>query len=82
MKSIIAANHPPIQPELETLMKDRMKSTQFPTYLGLVLEEVRRDYARMRLPYRPELDQAVLVTDSTELAINVNTPQELEKELA
>jgi len=58
MKSIIAANHSPIPPELETLMKDRMKSTQFPTFLGLILEEVRRDYARMRLPYRPELDQA------------------------
>jgi uncharacterized protein (TIGR00369 family) len=29
----------------------------FPTVVGLRLEEVRRDYARMRLPYRPELNQ-------------------------
>ena len=30
----------------------------FPTLVGLELEEVRTDYARMRLPYRPELLQA------------------------
>jgi acyl-coenzyme A thioesterase PaaI-like protein len=29
----------------------------FPTLVGLELEEVRTDYARMRLPYRPELDR-------------------------
>ncbi len=29
----------------------------FPTFLGLVLEEVRTDYARMRLPFRPEIEQ-------------------------
>jgi uncharacterized protein (TIGR00369 family) len=31
--------------------------TYFPSYLGLQLEEVRTDYARMRLPFRPELEQ-------------------------
>ena len=29
----------------------------FPTLVGLQLEEVRTDYARMRLPYRPDLEQ-------------------------
>jgi uncharacterized protein (TIGR00369 family) len=29
----------------------------FPQFLGLVLEEVRTDYARMRLAYRPEFRQ-------------------------
>jgi len=29
----------------------------FPGYVGLRLEEVRLDYARMRLPHRRELDQ-------------------------
>ncbi|MBC8292808.1 MAG: PaaI family thioesterase [Proteobacteria bacterium] len=29
----------------------------FPSYLGLILEEVRADYARMRLPFRAELTQ-------------------------
>lgn len=29
----------------------------FPSLVGLVVEELRVDYARMRLPYRPELRQ-------------------------
>ena len=29
----------------------------FPTLIGLVVEEVRVDYCRMRLPFRPELQQ-------------------------
>ena len=29
----------------------------FPTFVGLVVEDIRTDYCRMRLPYRPELDQ-------------------------
>jgi len=29
----------------------------FPGLLGLQVEEVRRDYCRMRLPFRPELEQ-------------------------
>lgn len=31
--------------------------TYFPSLVGLRVEEVRYDYCRMRLPYRPELDQ-------------------------
>jgi acyl-coenzyme A thioesterase PaaI-like protein len=29
----------------------------YPKFLGLKYEEVRKGYARMRLPYRPELNQ-------------------------
>jgi uncharacterized protein (TIGR00369 family) len=29
----------------------------FPSLVGLVVEEIRTDYCRMRLPYRPELRQ-------------------------
>jgi uncharacterized protein (TIGR00369 family) len=29
----------------------------FPSFVGIVLEEVRTDYCRIRLPHRPELDQ-------------------------
>lgn len=29
----------------------------FPTLVGIEVEELRRDYARMRLPWRPELNQ-------------------------
>jgi uncharacterized protein (TIGR00369 family) len=33
------------------------ETTYFPSFLGMKLEELRQDYARMRLPYRPELRQ-------------------------
>jgi uncharacterized protein (TIGR00369 family) len=29
----------------------------FPSLVGIQVEEVRRDYCRMRLPFRPELEQ-------------------------
>src|SRR3546814_16899093 len=29
----------------------------FPKFMGLQLEEIRTDYARMRLPFRPEPEQ-------------------------
>ncbi|MEZ5237905.1 MAG: PaaI family thioesterase [Microthrixaceae bacterium] len=29
----------------------------FPQHVGIEVEELRRDYARMRLPWRPELNQ-------------------------
>jgi len=31
--------------------------TYYPVLLGIVVEEVRTDYCRMRLPYRPEIEQ-------------------------
>lgn len=31
--------------------------TYFPNLVGIEVEELRRDYARMRLPWRPELNQ-------------------------
>jgi uncharacterized protein (TIGR00369 family) len=33
-------------------------STTYPMLLGLVVEDIRRDYCRMRLPFRAELLQA------------------------
>jgi uncharacterized protein (TIGR00369 family) len=45
----------------------------FPGYVGLVLEEVRQDYARMRLPHRRELDQAQGVMHGGALATLVDT---------
>ncbi|MFV0316187.1 MAG: PaaI family thioesterase [Microthrixaceae bacterium] len=32
-------------------------ATYFPQLVGIEVEELRRDYARMRLPWRPELNQ-------------------------
>ena len=45
----------------------------FPTFVGLVLEEVRRDYARMRLPYRSELNQPVGVVHGGAIATLIDT---------
>ncbi len=36
----------------------RSQTVNFPTLLGVVVEEVRLDYCRMRLPFRTELLQA------------------------
>ena len=49
----------PLEPELQARW-DRFghwERTYYPTLLGLVVEEVRHGYSRMRLPHRPELEQ-------------------------
>jgi uncharacterized protein (TIGR00369 family) len=45
----------------------------FPTLIGLELEEVRTDYARMRLPYRAELDQPAGVVHGGAIATLIDT---------
>ena len=45
----------------------------FPSFLGLVVEELRTDYTRMRLPYRPELDQPAGVIHGGALASLIDT---------
>jgi uncharacterized protein (TIGR00369 family) len=45
----------------------------FPRLVGLVFEDMRMDYARMRLPYRPELNQPGGVVHGGALATLVDT---------
>jgi len=45
----------------------------FPGLVGLKLEEVRRDYSRMRLPFRPELRQPGGVVHGGALATLIDT---------
>lgn len=45
----------------------------FPSFVGLTVDEVRLDYCRMRLPYRPELDQPAGVVHGGALATLVDT---------
>jgi uncharacterized protein (TIGR00369 family) len=45
----------------------------FPQVVGLVLEEVRTDYSRMRLPYRPELRQPGGVVHGGAIATMIDT---------
>ncbi|HEX8581509.1 MAG TPA: PaaI family thioesterase [Acidimicrobiales bacterium] len=45
----------------------------FPQLVGLRVEEVRTDYCRMRLPYRPELDQPAGVVHGGAIATLIDT---------
>ena len=47
--------------------------TYFPTVVGLEVDEIRSDYARMRLPYRPELNQPAGVVHGGALATLIDT---------
>jgi uncharacterized protein (TIGR00369 family) len=45
----------------------------FPTHVGLVLEDVRAGYSRLRLPVRPEVAQAAGVVHGGALATLIDT---------
>lgn len=45
----------------------------FPSLVGLQLEEARLDYARMRLPFRPELNQPAGVVHGGAIATLIDT---------
>ncbi len=47
--------------------------TYFPNVVGLEVEELRTDYARMRLPYRPELNQPAGVVHGGAIATLIDT---------
>ena len=47
--------------------------TYFPQVVGLEVEELRTDYARMRLPYRPELNQPAGVVHGGAIATLIDT---------
>lgn len=45
----------------------------FPSFVGLEIEEMRTDYCRMRLPFRPELEQPAGVVHGGALATLADT---------
>lgn len=45
----------------------------FPNLVGIEVDELRRDYARMRLPWRPELNQATGLMHGGAIATLVDT---------
>jgi uncharacterized protein (TIGR00369 family) len=47
--------------------------TYFPNLVGLQVEELRTDYCRMRLPYRPELEQVAGVVHGGAIATLIDT---------
>jgi len=51
----------------------RWERTYFPKLVGLVVEEHKVDYCRMRLPYRPELEQVAGVVHGGAIATLIDT---------
>ena len=47
--------------------------TYFPSVVGLVVEEVRTDYCRMRMPFRPELQQPAGIVHGGAIATLIDT---------
>jgi uncharacterized protein (TIGR00369 family) len=48
-------------------------TTWYPKFLGIEVEEIRRDYCRMRLPYRPEFRQPAGVVHGGAIASILDT---------
>ena len=74
--SMIAERFAPIPPERAALWTAFFSTggpPLFPALVGLLLEEVRTDYARMRLPYRPQLNQPAGVLHGGALATLIDT---------
>lgn len=65
----------PLPPEARELWGSfgNWQRIYFPSHLGIEVEELRRDYARMRLPYRPELEQPAGVLHGGAIASLIDT---------
>lgn len=70
-----AAQFAPLPPQRLARWENfaRWKTVFFPQFLGLVVDELRTDYARMRLPYRPEFLQPAGVWHGGTIATLVDT---------
>lgn len=66
---------PPLPPEREAIWSKfgKWDTVWFPTFLGVEVEELRQDYARMRLPYRPEFRQPAGVVHGGVIASMIDT---------
>jgi uncharacterized protein (TIGR00369 family) len=70
-----AAQFPPLPPQRYARWKNfaQWETVFFPQFLGLIVEELRTDYARMRLPYRPEFLQPAGVWHGGAIATLIDT---------
>lgn len=66
---------PPMAPNRAAIWSrfGKWDTVWFPMFLGIQLEELRQDYARMRLPYRPEFRQPAGVVHGGVIASMVDT---------
>jgi uncharacterized protein (TIGR00369 family) len=67
--------HPPLAPGRAELWRrfGEWDERYFPNVVGLEVEDLRSDYARMRLPYRPELRQPAGVVHGGAIATLIDT---------
>ncbi len=73
---LAAARFPALPPERAERWAGFLRwedQTYFPVLVGLQMEELRLGYARMRLPYRPELLQPAGVVHGGALATLIDT---------
>ncbi len=66
----------PLRPEVAARWADFLLwpgKVYFPSHIGLVKEEVRVDYARLRLPYRPEFEQPAAVVHGGAISTLIDT---------
>lgn len=70
-----ADQHEPLPPERAQFWSrfGHWEERYFPTVVGLQTDEIRLDYARLRLPYRPELRQPVGVVHGGAIATLIDT---------
>lgn len=70
-----AEQYAPLDPDVARVWAKFPKwdRTYFPSFVGLEVEELRQDYCRMRLPYRPELEQPAGVVHGGALATLIDT---------
>ncbi|MBI3769977.1 MAG: PaaI family thioesterase [Deltaproteobacteria bacterium] len=74
MSTVLAERFSPLPPERAALWRDFGKGEAlFPALVGIVIEEVRLDYARMRLPFRPQLNQPAGVVHGGAIATLIDT---------
>ena len=57
----------------EEALKLFMSKAPFPSFMNLSYEEIRLDYARMRLPYRPEIRQPAGMVHGGAIATLIDT---------
>ncbi len=68
-----AERYEKLEPGREQRLIQMMSYAPFPSYLGICFEEVRKEYGRARLPYRPELNQPAGMVHGGVLATLIDT---------
>jgi uncharacterized protein (TIGR00369 family) len=70
-----ASQHPPLPEHRAALWAGyaQWDETYFPKYIGLLVEEIRTDYCRMRLPWRTEIAQPAGVAHGGAIAALVDS---------